>query len=215
MVPFLRKSLPLFGILAVSFLVYACGGDNGGNGTEVETDGTIEVTVTADGSPRANVMVQLFTPGASSPSRATPTSSNGVATFTVEEGSYELEVVPPETFDLADGEDSRKSVDVVAGQTATRSFALQDVFTGETVDATADFTFNPSSLNIDAGTEVRWMNASAVLHTVTPDGHSEWTRVELGDQGDIFVHAFTDPGTYEYFCEPHVGQGMTGTIIVN
>ncbi|NNM34152.1 MAG: plastocyanin, partial [Gemmatimonadetes bacterium] len=26
---------------------------------------------------------------------------------------------------------------------------------------------------------------------------------------------FDTPGTYLYFCEPHVGQGMTGTITVN
>lgn len=216
MVPFLRKSLPVFGIFAASLLVYACGGDDDPPPTEVETEGTVEVTVTSDGSPKANVMVQLFTPGATSASRATPTNSNGVAAFTnVEEGSWEVEVVPPETFDLADGEDARKSVTVVAGQTETSSFALTDVFTGETVEATADLTFSPSTLTIDAGTDVRWMNVSAVLHTVTPDGHTEWTRVELADEGDLFVHTFTTPGTYEYFCEPHVGQGMTGTITVN
>lgn len=217
MIPFLRKITPVLGIFVASILVYACGGDdNGGNGTDVDTTGTIQVTVRADGSTKSNVLVQLFSPGSGSATATVSTNSSGVATFSnVEEGDWEVDVIAPETFALADGEESPKSVSVVAGQTATPSFDLTDVFEGETVEATASLTFSPSALSIDAGTAVRWMNVSVELHTVTPDGHTEWTASSLDDEGDIFVHTFDTPGTYEYFCEPHVGQGMTGTITVN
>ncbi len=89
------------------------------------------------------------------------------------------------------------------------------MFQGETVDAEDSFVFSPSALTISAGTAVRWMNVGTMLHTVTPDNPSDWTAASLDDQGDIFVHTFNDPGTYEYYCEPHLGQGMTGTITVN
>lgn len=217
MVSFLRKISPLCGIFALSFLGYACGGGDGGDGgTDPVTTGTLTATVTADGSPKSAVQIQLFAPGASSATAAVQTNSNGVATFSnVEEGSWEVEIAIPEGFDLDQGEEQRKSVTVVAGQTETTSFRLIDVFQGETVEANGSLQFSPSTLTIDAGTAVRWINVSTVLHTVTPDGHSEWSSATLADEGDTFIHTFDAPGTYQYFCEPHVGQGMTGTITVN
>ena len=32
--------------------------------------------------------------------------------------------------------------------------------------------------------------------------------------GNVYVFPFTTKGTYPYFCRPHVGAGMTGTITV-
>jgi plastocyanin len=215
MVSYLRTSTPVFAVVAASLLINACGGDDPPP-TGMETTGTIRVTVRADGSAKPNVVVQLFSPGSSAADMTTSTGSNGVATFSrVDEGDWELEVVPPQTFALAPGEDERKSVTVVAGATQSPSFDLADVFEGETVDAEDSYQFIPSTLSIPAGTAVRWMNAGTSLHTVTPDGHSEWSSTSLQEEGDIFVHTFTNPGTYAYYCEPHVGFGMTGTVTVN
>lgn len=215
MIPFLRSISPLGGLLLLTVLVYACGGDENG-GTDPVTTGTIAATVTADGSARVGVLVQLFAAGAGTATTAVATSSNGVATFSnVEEGSWEVEVEIPEGFDLDTGETARKSITVVATQTASTSFALVDVFEGETIEANGSLEFSPSALTIDAGTQVRWVNVSTVLHTVTPDGHTEWTSATLADDGDTFIHTFDTPGTYLYFCQPHQSQGMTGTITVN
>ena len=85
----------------------------------------------------------------------------------------------------------------------------------ETIEARDDFTFSRPNLTISAGTEVRWVNAGVMLHTVTPDGHSEWSAANLATTGATFTHTFDTPGTYEYYCEPHLGSGMTGTITVN
>ena len=53
-----------------------------------------------------------------------------------------------------------------------------------------------------------------MLHTVTPDGHTEWARWETTSTGQSFEHTFNTPGTYDYYCEPHRGMGMTGSITV-
>ena len=216
MISYLRSTLPLCGVALVTLFIYACGGDDPGNGMEPTTTGTVSATVTTDGSAAAGILVQLFAPGASSATSTVATSANGVATFaSVEQGTWEVEVDVPQFYDLDTGETARKSVNVVASQTATTSFALVDVFQGETIEANANREFSPSALTIDAGTQVRWVNVSSVLHTVTPNGHAEWTAATIADNGDTFVHTFSTPGTYQYICEPHVGQGMTGTITVN
>ena len=69
-------------------------------------------------------------------------------------------------------------------------------------------------MTIQPGTTIRWVNAANIFHTVTPDGHTEFARATFSQTGDSFEHTFTTPGTYDYFCEPHVGFGMRGTIIV-
>ena len=37
---------------------------------------------------------------------------------------------------------------------------------------------------------------------------------QLGEEGETFTMMFDTPGTYEYYCEPHRGAGMTGTLVV-
>jgi plastocyanin len=32
--------------------------------------------------------------------------------------------------------------------------------------------------------------------------------------GEIFEHTFDVPGVYRYHCEPHLGDGMRGVIVV-
>jgi plastocyanin len=50
---------------------------------------------------------------------------------------------------------------------------------------------------------VRWTNLDNVMdgHTVTASDRS-WTSAVLM-QNDTFTRAFTQPGDYTYFCEPH------------
>ena len=85
----------------------------------------------------------------------------------------------------------------------------------------------PGAISILAGEAVRWLNPSAVIHTVTADpsrareaGNVRLPAgVEAFDSGDIgpggsFTWTFTEPGEYRYFCIPHEGAAMVGTIIV-
>jgi plastocyanin len=219
MVSYSRSNAGAVLALTGAFFVWGCGGgDNGGNGggTEPPTTGSLTVTVRADGTVHAGVTVERYAPGATTPTASAATGANGQATFAnIAPGVWEIEIVLPDGFDLADGEDERKSATVVAGATATASFDMVDEFNGETIEAQDNLSFSRTNVSISAGTAVRWVNVGAMLHTVTPDGHSEWTAANLGGNGSTFTHTFDTPGTYDYYCDPHLANGMTGTITVN
>ena len=91
--------------------------------------------------------------------------------------------------------------------------------TGTTGDATpaksekvsmTDGKFEPATLNITAGTTVRWSNDDKVPHTVTSD-KGTWGSNEIPPGGD-FTATFTQPGTFTYHCKLH--KDMKGTIVV-
>lgn len=82
----------------------------------------------------------------------------------------------------------------------------------ETVEiAILDSSFAPSRIEIAAGTEVIWANASNVAHGVMSDDLA-FRDSGLLDFSKKFSQVFTTPGTYEYWCGPH--PSMTGTIVV-
>lgn len=83
-----------------------------------------------------------------------------------------------------------------------------------TVEA-ENIQFEPKVVTVPVGTTVRWLNKDSVLHTVTsgadrkPDGKFDGTLARAGDE---FTYTFTEPGTYEYYCKPHLN--MNGTVVV-
>lgn len=80
-------------------------------------------------------------------------------------------------------------------------------------------TFSPASLNIEVGDTVEWI-WTAGFHTVT--NGTDLADPEVGVLFDesltsgnpLVSYTFTAAGTYAYFCRPHLGLGMTGTITV-
>jgi plastocyanin len=64
--------------------------------------------------------------------------------------------------------------------------------------------FAPDPIEVAPGTEVTFENLDPFAHTVTSAEGStlEFDSGQLGE-GDTFVQAFDDAGTYEYFCEIH------------
>ena len=99
---------------------------------------------------------------------------------------------------------------------------------GETTVAVRGIQYQPTTLEISAGTEVTWTNDDPVDHTVTsgqqqeqgipgvskgerarPDGMFDGV---LGSKGTTFSFTFDEAGTFSYYCEIHAG--MTGTVIV-
>ncbi|MFO8173283.1 MAG: plastocyanin/azurin family copper-binding protein [Gemmatimonadota bacterium] len=209
-----RILIMAFSGLALGFSMLACGGD--GNGIDLD-EGRILITVTADGVNQAAVTLNLFEPGGTSPLSTATTFQDGTASFDgVDPGEYEVEVVPPTGFELAEGELARKAVNVTEGGTAEVSFALTEEDGSQVVEImlTSSFTFSPSQVNISPGTTVRWVNQADIFHTITPDEHDEWSRTTMNQAGQTFEHTFQTAGTFPYFCEPHLSQGMTGTITV-
>lgn len=77
-------------------------------------------------------------------------------------------------------------------------------------------TFVPEDLTVDVGKTVVWVNALNIGHTITPDGHKAWNRVEVDQRGETFQAEFDEAGTFDYYCEIHgsPGAGMHGTITV-
>lgn len=90
--------------------------------------------------------------------------------------------------------------------------------TVQIITLTAENTFSPAQVTIEPGTTVRWVNETETHHTITPEDASQagaWTDRDMTEEGEEFEHIFDEAGeTYEYFCQPHLAAGMTGTITV-
>lgn len=100
----------------------------------------------------------------------------------------------------------------------------------------SDSAFDPEQITVSAGDTVRWLNTTDRAHTVTaygsglPDGadffasggfESTPAARDGWDDGEgaiypceSFEHTFETPGEYPYFCIPHEGMGMVGTVVV-
>ena len=78
-----------------------------------------------------------------------------------------------------------------------------------------NLVFDPSEVTIQAGESVHFINNMLPPHNVIVEG-----RPDLGHEslamlpGDDFEIAFTDAGDYTYWCAPHKGAGMIGTVHV-
>ncbi|MBO4248706.1 halocyanin [Halomicrobium sp. IBSBa] len=79
--------------------------------------------------------------------------------------------------------------------------------------------FSPESFEISAGETVRWV-WQAGGHNVAPDTtpeESDWSGTPGTDtyaSGYTHVYTFETTGTYEYYCVPHRGSGMTASFEV-
>ncbi|MHB1485645.1 MAG: cupredoxin domain-containing protein [Saccharofermentanales bacterium] len=71
------------------------------------------------------------------------------------------------------------------------------------------FTFNPSSLTVNAGTTVIWENQDSASHNIVI---GSFTSPTFGS-GGTYSRIFNTAGIYNYSCGLH--PYMTGTIIVN
>jgi plastocyanin len=73
-----------------------------------------------------------------------------------------------------------------------------------------NFTFQPATLTVKAGTKVTWVNRDDVPHTAT-DIDKRFNSSVL-DTDDQFSYTFSQAGTYNYYCALH--PKMTGQIVV-
>jgi plastocyanin len=74
-----------------------------------------------------------------------------------------------------------------------------------------NFTFNPQSVTVKAGTTVTWTNKDDIPHGIAATNNA-FKRSPALDTDDSFSFTFTTQGTYQYFCYIH--PHMTGTIVV-
>ncbi|MGD8684112.1 MAG: cupredoxin domain-containing protein [Chloroflexota bacterium] len=73
-----------------------------------------------------------------------------------------------------------------------------------------DLTFEPATIEVDAGASVTWTNEDSVPHTVT--ARTDDFNSGVMQEGGTFTHTFDEPGAFDYFCAIH--PSMTGTVVV-
>jgi plastocyanin len=71
------------------------------------------------------------------------------------------------------------------------------------------YSFDPKTIEIEAGQTVTWMNEDNFTHSVQVDGQED----HKVDQGESVEITFDEPGTYAYVCTLH-SQDMDGTVMV-
>ena len=114
----------------------------------------------------------------------------------------------------------------IAGLVAVGLMAAPAVANAADVKLGSDsgqLVFVPDEIKVKVGDSVTWTGNKGLPHNVVfdeenvPDGvdaealsHAD----NVGDEGEKVTTKFTKAGTYGYYCEPHRGAGMNGTVIV-
>tara|TARA_B100000925_G_C21932131_1_gene440755 strand:- start:23 stop:346 length:324 start_codon:yes stop_codon:yes gene_type:complete len=84
-----------------------------------------------------------------------------------------------------------------------------------TMGSGGNLIFDPSDITINAGETVHFVNGMLPPHNIIVEGRADLSRESLmfnpGESQDIL---FADAGDYDFFCGPHQGAGMVGTIHV-
>ena len=76
-----------------------------------------------------------------------------------------------------------------------------------------DFSFNPETTSVRAGTTVTWTFADDAEHNVEPvDASSELKKSPDFQGGATYAFKFTKAGTVSYRCGIH--NSMTGSVVV-
>jgi len=86
-----------------------------------------------------------------------------------------------------------------------------------TINSVGSTSWTPSTLTINAGDTVRWVNTGG-FHNVVLEGPEGFERPDVvgvppGDGWPV-MEVLDTPGSYNFYCRPHRAAGMTGTITV-
>lgn len=85
--------------------------------------------------------------------------------------------------------------------------------------------FEPHVVHVERGGSVTWKleqgrHSTTAYHsendkpTRIPEGATSWDSGVLSEQGKTFEQTFETEGVYDYFCTPHEGTGMVGSVVV-
>lgn len=150
-----------------------------------------------------------------------PHMDNGMMTLIVYDGAKPTGPVPLAAFDgtVSGGAGSSQAMgDMGSMPTAQAVTATAPATTsvpatkGGAEVAMLDNRFEPNALTVTVGTTVTWVNKGRNWHTVSAfDGSFASEQISPGQS---FSHQFTKPGAYQYLCQHHVLQGMTGVVTV-
>mgnify|MGYP003143602933 FL=1 len=75
--------------------------------------------------------------------------------------------------------------------------------------------FEPSEITINAGESIHFVNNMLPPHNVLVEDHDELGHDALAMMpGEEFDVEFPEAGDYTFYCGPHKGAGMIGTVHV-
>ena len=75
--------------------------------------------------------------------------------------------------------------------------------------------FEPSNIKIKAGDKIKFVNNNMAPHNAIFEGHDELSHTDLAFAPcESWEETFSDAGNYDFYCEPHRGAGMVGTVVV-
>ena len=80
--------------------------------------------------------------------------------------------------------------------------------------------FDPAIVYIEVGDVVKWINmTSHNVRSIIVPGHvskdGNWVHEGFkSNMGENYSYKFIDKGIYGYVCEPHIGFGMVGFVVV-
>ena len=98
---------------------------------------------------------------------------------------------------------------------ATMFLALPVYAVDITMGSGGNLVFEPNEISISAGDTVHFVNGMLPPHNIIVEGRADLSRESLmfspGESQDI---KFADAGDFDFFCGPHQGAGMVGTIHV-
>ena len=78
-----------------------------------------------------------------------------------------------------------------------------------------NLAFEPAEVTIKAGESIHFINNQLPPHNVIVEDHPELGHDSLAMlPGEDFEVVFTESGDYTYWCGPHKGAGMIGTVHV-
>jgi plastocyanin len=127
-------------------------------------------------------------------------------------------LVAPLALGACSSDDEEGSDPPAGDDGGSDSSAEETTTTGEIVNNAgtidiADYSYSPDTLEVKVGEAVTFANGGAIPHTVTSEGGG-FENSDSIQPGDSFVAAFSEPGTYSYFCAIHGADRMEGTITV-
>ena len=99
---------------------------------------------------------------------------------------------------------------------ATLFFALPAWAVDITMGSEGNLIFEPADVTMSAGDTVHFVDGMLPPHNVIVEDHPELSHGDLAfAPGESFDITFPEAGDYTFWCDPHKGAGMIGTLHVS
>ena len=212
--PYSRRRYLALATVGSAALAGCAGDEERPNGTSTDRPEKTPSSTPADnGTPRPTKESRTAT---DTDTRGEPTDGSGPDGTPTEEGA------PTDTgTDTASETDTETRTETGTPTETETPTATEPAGQDVVVGPNGLLVFRPDEFTISAGATVTWewdSDGHNVRPSSTPGG-SDWSGTPGGDgttydEGYVHEHTFTTTGTYEYYCAPHRGAGMTGSFTV-